>query len=294
MSLFAQITSLESLLDEKGNVNTGLIESYLETIPEKAIHFGVKVILAIIVLFIGFKLIKWIRKIVTKACEKGKADKGVIQFLDALIKTVLTVVLLITVASKFGLEVTSIITVLGSAGIAIGLALQGSLSNFAGGVLILLLKPFKVGDYIIEDTKKNEGKVAEISLFYTKLITYDERVVILPNGSLANNSMTNVTGKDRRKIDIRVTISYDADIRKARELIMNLMNQEKMIIQKEDKIVFVDELADSGVILGIRCFVKSKDFWDLKWKLTEEIKYIFDENNIVIPYPQMDVHMIGK
>lgn len=281
---------LEAIIDDKGNVNMGLIESYFSQLPEKALQLGVKVVLAFIVFLIGMRIIKWLRKILKKALTKGNADVGVIQFLDSFSKVILITLLVLAIASKFGLEATSLVAVLGSASIAIGLALQGSLSNFAGGVLILLLKPFKVGDYIKEDTKGNEGTVSEISLFYTKLTTYDGKVIVLPNGTLANNSLTNATSTETRKIDIKVSISYQTDIRQARMVILNVLNKEEKILQTEEKLVYVHELAESGVILGIRCYVKNEDLWDVKWKLTELIKYAFDENNIEIPYKQIDVH----
>ncbi len=282
---------LENIIDNKGNVNTGLLESYLSQLPETFLRFSMKVILSLIVFLIGMKMIQWLRKILRKALIKVNADKGVIQFIDALLKVVLITLLVLTIASRFGLEATSVVAVLGSVSIAIGLALQGSLSNFAGGILILLLKPFRVGDYIIEDTKGNEGTVSEISLFYTKLITIDDKVIVLPNGILANNSLTNITGTPNRKIDIKISISYKANIEQARKVILGVIDEETKILQEEEKIVFVHELADSGVILGIRCYTKNADYWIMRWKLMELIKNAFDENKIEIPYPQLDVHM---
>ena len=275
----ANLSFLESVIDPNGNIDVGLLERYMEQIPEKALQLGIKVVLAFLVLVIGMKVIKWVRKILRKALTKGNADIGVIQFLDALVRFSLIAVLILLVASGFGLETTSIITVLGSAGIAIGLAIQGSLSNFAGGVLILLLKPFKVGDYIKEDTKGNEGTVIEISLFYTKLRTYDEKIIVLPNGNLANNSLTNVTGQELRKLEIKVGISYEADIKKAKEILLSLAEKEESVLKDKEKKVFVDQLADSSVILGLRCYVSSDDYWEAKWKLTEDIKYAFDQND---------------
>lgn len=287
----ANLSFLESVIDPNGNIDVGLLERYMEQIPEKALQLGIKVVLSFLVLVIGMKVIKWVRKILRKALTKGNADIGVIQFLDALVRFSLIAVLILLVASGFGLETTSIITVLGSAGIAIGLAIQGSLSNFAGGVLILLLKPFKVGDYIKEDTKGNEGTVIEISLFYTKLRTYDEKIIVLPNGNLANNSLTNVTGQELRKLEIKVGISYEADIKKAKEILLSLAEKEESVLKDKEKKVFVDQLADSSVILGLRCYVSSDDYWEAKWKLTEDIKYAFDQNDIGIPFQQLDIHI---
>ena len=160
-----------------------------------------------------------------------------------------------------------------------------------GGVLILLLKPFKVGDYIKEDTNNNEGTVSSIELFYTKLTTPDNRVIVLPNGTLANSSLTNVTACERRRLDIRVGISYDADIRLAKEVLQKVLEDEKAVLKEEEYFVYVDELGESSVNLGIRCWFATDDYWTGKWRLTENVKYALDEAGIGIPYPQMDVHL---
>ena len=186
------------------------VQNFLESLPEKALHLGVRVLLSVLVFVIGVQLIKLIRRILKKSLKRARADLGVVQFLDSLVKTVLYVVLVFTIATGFGVDAASIVALVGSAGVAVGLAVQGSLSNFAGGVLILLLKPFKVGDYIKEDNKGNEGTVTEIQLFYTKLTTVDNRIIILPNGTLANTSMTNVTEADAENADVE-EIAADAE-----------------------------------------------------------------------------------
>ena len=178
-----------------------------------------------------------------------------------------------------------------SCGVAIGLALQGSLSNFAGGVLILILKPFIIGDYIIEDNKGREGTVKEIQLFYTKLLTVDNKTVIIPNGTLANTSLTNVTAQDKRRLDLSVGISYDADLKKAKQLIEELLRKDEDVLQNEDITVFVDSLGDSAVVIGARGWVKKEAYWTAKWRLTENIKLTLDENGIEIPFNQVVVHM---
>jgi small conductance mechanosensitive channel len=195
------------------------------------------------------------------------------------------------IATSFGLDAASVVAVVGSAGVALGLALQGSLSNFAGGVLILLLKPFKVGDYIIEDTKGNEGTVSEIQLFYTKLTTPDERIVILPNGTLANSSLTNVTTTYKRRLTIKVGISYYANLQKAKEVMQGTVAKDKGVLTEEEVVTFVDELGDSAVVIGTHCYVANADYWTVRWRLLEEIKLAFDAEGIEIPYQQMDVHV---
>lgn len=272
-------------------VDVGLIQAYLQQLPDKALRFGVRVLLALLVFLIGVQIIKLIRKIVRRSLKKGNADVGVMQFLDSFIKAVMYVVLLFMIASGFGLDATSVVALLGSAGVAIGLAVQGSLSNFAGGVLILLLKPFRVDDYIKMDNDGHEGTVKEIQLFYTKLATPDNHVVIIPNGSLANSSILNMSTLGERRMDITVGISYDADIRTAREVILKVFEADEAVLKEKDRLVFVQELADSGVNLNVRCWASNEQYWECKWRITEQIKYALDDAGISIPYPQIDVHI---
>ena len=266
-------------------------EVMLEQYMDKLIQFGVRVVIALLVFGVGLKVIGLFRRLITRFMEKSKADKGVIQFTDAFVKFSLIIILVLSIATHFGLNVTSVATVLASAGVTIGLAVQGSLSNFVGGILILLLKPFKVGDYIIEDTNKNEGTVHEISMFYTKLITMDESVVVLPNGTLANTSITNVTTKKHRRMDFKVAVSYQTDIKKAKEILTAILEEDARIVKNKEHFVYVSELADSSILLGVRCYVKQLDFWRTKWDLLEKIKIVLDENGIEIPYNQIDVHI---
>lgn len=272
-------------------VEGGVVEKFLAGLPEKALHLGIRVVLALVVLFIGLEFIKILRKLVKKSLQKANADQGVIQFLDSLIKVLLTLVLLFMIATSFGLDATSVVAVLGSVGVALSLALQGSLSNFAGGVLILLIKPFVVGDYILEGVRGHEGTVSEIQLFYTKLQTPDDKVIILPNGTLANNSIVNFTATKRRRMEIKVGISYESDIKAAKEALSRLLAEDKAVLQDRESVVFVDELGDSAVILGIRCWFSNEDYWEGKWRITENSKEVLEKAGISIPYPQMDVHM---
>jgi len=267
------------------------LTQYVQDSIPGLITFGLKVLAALVAFFIGRLVIRWIRKIVRRSFERSGADKGVEQFVDSLLKYGLYALLVFSLISSLGFDTTSVAAVLASGGVAIGLALQGSLSNFAGGVLILLLKPFVVGDYIIEDTNGKEGTVKEIQIFYTKLSTIDNKTIVIPNGMLTNNSITNATAKDERQLDLRVSISYDADIRQAKSVIENLLIKDECIIKNEQINVFVHELADNAVVLGIRAWVKNEQYWETRWRLLEEIKILLDENGIEIPYPQMAVHM---
>ena len=266
-------------------------QKYLNDHIPDLITFGLKIVLAIVFFFIGRKIITWIRKIVRKSFERSNADKGVEQFVDSLLKFFLYAILLFSIVTKFGVESSSIAALIASGGVAIGLAVQGSLSNFAGGVLILLLKPFVVGDYIIEDNHKNEGTVKEIQIFYTKLSTVDNKTIIIPNGTLANTSLTNVTAKEVRRLEIKVGISYDSDLRKAKKILAEILDREEKILKEDEVLIYVDNLADSSVQIGIRAWVKTDDYWPVRWKLLEEIKLTFDREGIEIPYPQIKVHM---
>ena len=291
MGMEKQAAGLEQIAQEE--IDVGLIQTYVQQLPDKALRFGIRVLLALVVFFIGVQVIKLVRGIVRRSLKRGNADIGVSQFLDSFIKTVLYILLLFMIASGFGLDATSVVALLGSAGVAIGLAIQGSLSNFAGGVLILLLKPFRVDDYIKVDNDGHEGTVKEIQLFYTKLSTPNNHVVIIPNGTLSNSSILNMSTLTERRMDILVGISYDADIRQAREVIMKVLEEDESedLLKEIEKQLFVDTLADSGVNLNVRCWADNETYWECKWRITEKIKYALDEAGISIPYPQLDVHI---
>lgn len=275
------------------DLSPGVIEKFLDELPDKLFRFGFKLLIAIIVLVIGLQLIKLIRKILRKSLEKANVDEGIIHFTNSLLKAILMFALFVVVIATCGVEISSFLAILGSVSVAIGFAWQGSLSNLAGGLLILVLKPFHIGERIV-DEKGNDGVVEEVDIFYTKIVTADQRVIVLPNGPLANGSITNYTRCPEHRIDIPVGISYDADIRKAREVLLDLLEHTDKILQEKDKQVIVDSLGDSSVNLIVRCFVKTEDFYERKAYLTENIKLTLDEAGISIPFPQMDVHLSEK
>lgn len=265
-----------------------LVDYFRDSMPT-VLNFLVKLIIAIIVLLIGRKVIKIVRKFLRKFLERANWDEGVKQFFDHLANVAMYFALIMIILGSFGITASSVIAVIGSVGLSIGLALQGSLSNFAGGVLILLLKPFVVGDYIREDNNNNEGTVTEIQLFYTKLLTVDNQTIVLPNGALSNGSLTNMTQQDKRRVDINVGISYHADIRQAKEVLRKVVCEEKKCLENEQQLVFVNQLGESAVEMGVRVWVKTDDYWEVKWRMTENIKYALDENGIELPYPQVTV-----
>jgi len=272
-------------------IKPGVLKTFLSALPEKAMNLGIRVLLAVLVFLIGVQLIKLIRSIIRKSMKRANVEVGAVQFVDSFLKAAMYIILVLTIASSFGLDAASIVAVLGSAGVAIGLAVQGSLSNLAGGVLLLILKPFKVGDYIKEDSSGKEGTVTEIQIFYTKLLTFDNQTVILPNGSLANNSLINVSAEPHRRMDIKIGISYKADLKKAKDVLLQVLETDEKTSKDKDRLVFVDELAESAVILGVRCWFAQEDFWSGKWRITENCKLALDEAGIEIPYNQLDVHV---
>lgn len=283
-------TDMEIDMDQI-NENLNALEKFMDTLPEKALGLGIRVLIAAVLFFVGSKLIKLIRKITKKSLQKASAETGVIQFLDGLIKVGLYGLLILLIAGNFGFDATGVVALVGSAGVTIGLALQGSLSNLAGGVLILMLKPFKVGDFIMESAHGTEGTVKEIGIIYTRLETVDGKIVVLPNGSLANNSITNASFAPIRRVDLKVGIAYDADLKKAKAVLGEVMEQDIDVLHKEPTFVFVDDLADSAVILGIRCFCENAKYWDVRWRLLENAKLALDAAQIEIPFPQVDLHV---
>lgn len=271
--------------------NPGVIRNWLEGLVPDLLNFAFQVVIAILIYIVGGKFIKLITKMIRRSMERAGADEGVKQFVVPLVKYSLYVILIFIIMGLFGIATTSAVAVLGSAGVAVGLALQGSLSNLAGGVLILLLKPFRVGDYIIEDSNKNEGTVSEISIFYTKLLTVDNKVIVIPNGTLSNSSLTNVTNMDKRRIDLVVGIGYESDIRMAKEVLLKLAKEETARLPEEEVMVFVNNLGASSVDMGVRIWVRAEDYWTVRWRLLENIKYALDEKGISIPYQQIDVQI---
>ena len=274
--------------------NMSQFSNYIQEHIPNLINLGIKIIIAIIIFMIGRVIIKWIRKSICYSFQVKETDAGIATFVDSMVKFGLYILLIIIIAGNLGIELSSITVLFASAGVGVSLALQDFITNFAGGIMILLLRPFTVGDYIIEDTNKNEGTVKEIKIFYTKLMTIENKVIVIPNGKLMNNSLTNVTERDERRLDLKVGISYESDLKKAKEILERLLLSHKDILTNEDWKVFVDSLADSSVVLGIRAYVKMEKYWDTRWELLEQIKLTFDEEGIEIPYNQLTVHMQEK
>ena len=257
------------------------------------VGFGLKVVLAIIVFFVGRKLIRWAVKLMKRSMERARLDEGVVQFACSAGKAVLYTMLIFNIAVSLGVTESSVAALLGTAGVAIGLALQGGLANLAGGVLLLVFKPFVVGDYIIQNQQNGcEGTVARIEMCYTTLLSIDNKKIVVPNGTLSNSTIINVTAKETRKLEIKVGISYESNIQKAKEILEKILLEDPDTQgDRSEMVVFVDQLADSAVIMGLRVWVPTDSYWPVKWRLNEKIKEEFDEQGITIPYNQMDIHL---
>ena len=255
--------------------------------------FCIKVVLSIIVFFVGRRIISWIVNIMRKSLERANIDAGVVQFISSAGKAVLYMLLIFNIAISLGVKESSVAALLGTAGVTVGLALQGGLANLAGGVLLLIFKPFVVGDYIIQDQANGcEGTVAKIEICYTTLLSIDNKKIVVPNGILSNSTIINVTAKENRKLEIKVGISYDADIRKAKKVIEDILKADPDTrSDNSELVVFVDSLADSAVIIGLRVWVPTDAYWKTKWRLNQRIKEEFDANGITIPYNQMEVYV---
>lgn len=289
MDVKSDLETLQEVSKQVQQADPDQVKEFFKGLVPDIVNFGIKVLLAFLLYLFGVRIIKFLRKLLRRFLERSGAEEGVKQFLDSFTKAGLYFCLVMLILSWFGVSAASVVAILGSAGLAIGLAVQGSLANFAGGVLILVIKPFKVGDYIIEDSQKNEGTVTEIQLFYTILTTPDNQLVIIPNGTLANSSLTNVTHQEKRRVDIYVGVSYQANIRQVKEILRRLLEEEKRRLPQEEMMVFVQELGESSVKVGCRLWVRTEDYWAVKWHLTEEVKYALEENGVEIPYNQLEV-----
>lgn len=255
------------------------------------LNFMYQLAVIALIIFIGLRLINWIKKFMGKSFDRMEMELGLHKFLISLATVFMYMFLALVVAEKLGFNAASIVAVIGSAGVAVALSLQESLSNFAGGIVILVCKPFRVGDYIV--TPSVEGTVQDIGLIYTHLLTFDNKMAVIPNGGLANSSITNVTAEDQRRLDIPVSVSYESDLKKAKKIIFALIDSHECTVHEEGRMpeVFVTELGDNAVCLSARIWTKTSDYWTTKFALLEQIKLAFDEEGIVIPVLQVDVRM---
>lgn len=263
---------------------------YYDKFADLIVTYGGRVVLAIVVLIIGLWIIKWLMKKISKRMEKREVDASLRPFLTTLISALLKIMLFISVLSMIGVQMTAFIAILGAAGLAVGLALQGSLANFAGGVLILLLKPFTVDDFI--DTGSYSGTVREIQIFYTYITTAQNQEVIIPNGKLSNNALTNYSFHNTRRMDISVRIGYDDDIDKTKSILEGLVTKEGRFLKDPTFDIYVEALAENTVNIHVRAWLNSSDYWAVYNEMFETIKKAFDAEGVSIPFPQRDIHII--
>lgn len=267
-----------------------LIDSIKGFFP-KLINFGINVLIALAIFWIGKFIIALIMKICKNFFNKTKVEISVSKFLLSLIRAVCYIILVIIVLDTVGIKTTSFIALLGTASLAAGLSIQGSLANFAGGILILVLKPFKVGDYIVESSGANEGTVSKIDIFYTTLITADNKKIVIPNGNLSNASLVNISALETRRIEFQIGISYTSDIVKAKKIMEDIAINHNLVLKDHEIFAFVSSLDASQVTIGLRVWTNVEDYWTVKFDLNESIKIALDENGIEIPFNQLVVHM---
>jgi len=265
------------------------IVTYTETAIELTVLYAPKLALALIVLLIGLWIIKGASKLTVKSLKKTNVDQTLVPFIRSLVSWGLKALLFISVASMVGIATTSFIAVLGAASLAVGLALQGSLANFAGGVLILLFKPYTLGDLI--EAQGHLGVVKEVQIFNTILLSLDNKQIIIPNGAMSNGSVLNYSAEENRRVDLVIGIAYESDIPKAKDILMNVLKEEELVLSDPAPMVAVSELADSSVNLVVRPWCKSADYWDVHFSITEKAKVALETNGISIPFPQRDIHM---
>lgn len=270
-------------------IDADALADLITGLPAKIGTVCLRLLVAFIVATLLWKLINLLTKWLRRSMERAKADPGVISFTASFTGVALKLLVVFGVAITLGFNTASIVAILGSAGVAIGLALQGSLSNLAGGIMILALRPFRVGDYILEDAHGHEGTVREISLFHTKLDTIDNKVVVLPNGDLANTALVNLTGRTARMLEIKIGVAYDTDMDRAKEVLRGVAESNPLVLKDRDIFVFVDAFADSAMIMGIRMWVPTDGFTKRRWEMNEAVKSALDEAGIEIPYPRIDV-----
>jgi len=270
-------------------ISTEQMVGYMDTAVEQVMSYGPKLLLAIVVLFVGLWLVNRVVRLMGKGMERGNTEPTLAKFLSNLVSVGLKALLLISVASMIGIATTSFIAILGAAGLAVGLALQGSLANFAGGVLVLMFRPYKVGDFV--EAQGVAGTVAEIQIFSTIIRTPDNKVIIVPNGSISNGIITNFSMEATRRVDFVFGISYSDDIAKAKATIERLVQGDDRALSDPEPVIVVSSLGDNSVNITVRAWVNAADYWGLYFDLTEKVKLTFDQEGISFPFPQRDVHL---
>ncbi len=259
-------------------------------IMDLLVSIGAKLAIAIVVFIVGFWLAKFLAKTVKKVLTKRETDPSLVSFLTSLVSMLIKTLTVVTAITQLGVEMTSFVAILGAAGLAIGMAFSGTLSNFAGGVMLLLFKPFKVGDFV--NVQGEEGTVDEILIFNTILKTVDNKTIILANGAVANGTITNYTKADKRRVDFVFGIAYGDDLKKAKDLLKKFADEDEMILKDPDPVfIGLSELADSSVNITVRAWAKTENYWKVYFNMNERVYNEFDKEGLSIPFPQVDVHL---
>lgn len=274
------------------DITPGYFQKLLEQAGDWFLHAGIRVVIAVLLVVIGLKIIGKVRGGFNRSMERAGMEITLRKFLDALLYAVLLGLLIFVAADELGIKSTSLVAIAGSITLAMSLAMQNSLSNFAGGVMVLFLKPFKVGDYI--STPDGEGTVESIGLVYTTLITLENKQITIPNSNMTGSVITNVTGMDKRRLVLNIGISYTADLKRAKDILRQMLEEHPLVLKDEEITVVVDSLGESSVNLSVRAWTKTEDYWQTKWDLTESIKLTFDREGIEIPYNCLNVHVINN
>ena len=244
-----------------------LVYEYLGRTGVLFMEFLGNCVIGLLILVIGFKLSNYVVKICKKMFERSKMDLMIQTFLLSAMKIGLKILVVFIAIQQVGVQASSIIAVIGSAGLAVGMSLQGSLSNIAGGVLLLVVKPFQVGDYILEESSGKEGTVQAIGIMYTKLSSMDNKAILIPNGNLSNATITNVTNQDKRRVDLLIGIEYSEDIKRVKDILADVIDSEEVLLRDEPVRIYVNEFRDSCIDIGIRYWVKTEDYWDSRWRV---------------------------
>ena len=275
-----------------GNIQNSIIamEDIIKDLSVKSSSFLVNIVIALIVMIVGFRIVAGIEKRLKKPHKFSKLDPSVKSFLISFVVIALKVLLMIIVLSIVGVPMASLVTIVGSCAVAIGLALQGGLSNIAGGLMLLIFKPFKVGDFI--SACGCDGTVKSITMFYTTIVTVDNKVIQLPNGNLSNSSITNFSANGKRRVDIDVSVAYKSDIDKVKNILNKIVDNHELVLQDEEKFCRLKTHGNSALVFVLRVWVNTPDYWTVYFDLMESIKKEFDKNHIEIPFDQLDVHMI--
>lgn len=266
-----------------------LLGMSMEEINQILLGIGAKIAMAAVILVVGFWLAKFLRRTVKRIMERSQSDPGLTSFISSFTSTIVKLLVVVTAISQLGIEMTSFVAILGAAGLAIGMAFSGTLSNLAGGIMILVFRPFRVGEFI--QAQGESGTVKEIQIFNTYLNTPDNKVIIIPNGPLANGNIVNFTRADKRRVDFSIGIAYGDDLKTAKDLIARFIGEEERILKDPEPFIGLGELADSSVNITVRVWTKVEDYWPVHFKMNERVYTEFGDHGLNIPFPQMDVHL---